>query len=144
MKLKFTVKKDWQETENVFPKNKEFKNYVPAEFDDSEKELWHNLTAKWKREIEKELGKILGNSQSVEKVPDSRRLWLKFPCPVENCEFRKVDMAKHLKYKHQWADKILKLQTNYFHVMFDSIMKTYNLHKPNICFKCYSFFDWIE
>lgn len=46
MKLKFTVKKDWQETENVFPKNKEFKNYVPAESDDSEKELWHNLTAK--------------------------------------------------------------------------------------------------
>ena len=53
-----------------------------------------------KREIEKELGKIFGNIQSAEKVPCSGRLRLKFPCPVENCEFRTVDTAKHLKYKH--------------------------------------------
>ena len=44
--LKFTVKKVWQGTENFFPKCKEFKNYVPEIFDDSEKELWHNLIAK--------------------------------------------------------------------------------------------------
>ena len=55
-------------------------------------------------------------------------------------------MAKHLKYKHQWQDNVTKLQTNYFHAMFDSVtrMKTYDLHKSNICFKCYTFFDRID
>lgn len=146
MKLKFTVKKDWQGTENYFPKNQESKNYVPAEFDDSEKELWHKLIEKRKREIEKELEKIFGNAKSAEKVLYSGRLRLKCPCPVENCEFRTVDMAKHLKYKHQWQDNVTKLQTNYFHAMFDSVtrMKTYDLHKSNICFKCYTFFDRID
>ena len=64
------------------------------------KKFWYKLTAKLKGEIEKELDKIFGNSQSIEKIHYSRRLRLKFPCPVQNCDFRTVDMAKHLKHKH--------------------------------------------
>ena len=41
---------------------------MPAELDDSEKELWHNLIAKGKREKERSLSKIFGNAESVEKV----------------------------------------------------------------------------
>ena len=62
-------------------------------------------------------------------------------------------MVKHLKYKHQWAEKIIKMQTNYFqhqwaekiikmqtnyfHVMFDTVakIKIYDLH---------TFFDRIK
>ena len=101
---------------------------------------------KRKAEIERNLKEIFGTAESVEKVPYSGRLRLKCPCPVKKCEFRTVDMTKHLKYKHQWTEKLIKLQTNYFHTMFDAItrMKTYDLHKPNICFKCYTFFDRLD
>ena len=125
--LKFTVKKDWQGTQNYFPKIKEFKNYVPNIFDDSEKDIWHKLIAKRKGEIEKELDNIFGNAQSIEKVNYSGRLRSKFPCPVENCDFRTVDMAKHLKHKHHWESKVVKLQINYFNVMFDSVNEGQNI-----------------
>ena len=129
-----------------FPKNKEFKDYVPAELDDSQKELWQNVVAKRKAEIERNLKRIFGTAESVEKVLYSGRLRLKFPGPVKNSEFRIVYMAKHLKCKHQCTEKLIKLQTNYFHAMFDAVtrMKTYDLYKPNICFKCYTFFDRLD
>ena len=47
--LKVTAKKGWQGTENYFPKNKGFRNYVPEIFDDPEKEIWHKLIAKRER-----------------------------------------------------------------------------------------------
>ena len=75
-KLKMTVKKDWKGTENFFPKNKKFTDYVPPEFDEPQKELWQNLVLKRKAEIER-------NLKSVEKVPYSGRLRLKCPCPVK-------------------------------------------------------------
>ena len=125
-KLKMTVKKDWKGTKNFFPKNKKFTDYVPPEFDESQKELWQNLVLKRKAEIERNLKEIFGTAESVEKVAYSGRLRLKCPCPVKKCEFRTVDMVKHLKYKHQWTEKLIKLQTNYFNTMFDAItrMKT--------------------
>ena len=58
----------------------------------------------------------------VIKVNYSNRFRIRFPCPVEGCGFKTVDLKKHLFSKHKWSEQESKLQVNYFNVMTDFIL----------------------
>lgn len=79
---------------------------------ESEKQSWENLVSKRKHEIASEQTKIFGSATAVEKVPYSGRMRLRFTCPVVDCKFNNVNLAKHLRAKHQSSNQATRLQVN--------------------------------
>lgn len=98
-----------------------------------------------KIKLQRNLQKIFGSPNNVVKVPYSNRFRIRFPCPVEGCGFKTVDLKKHLLSKHKWSDQESKL-LNYFNVLTDFItcLNTLQIHRPIICFKCLLFYDRVD
>ena len=146
-KIPFTIKRDWEGQVNYFPANEEhFEMYYPEMLADNKKPIWHRLVQERKEQISEELTKLFGSPNNVMKVHYSNRFRMRFPCPVEGCGFKTVDLKKHLLCKHKWTEQESKLQVNYFNVMTDFVTRLNNLqiHRPTLCFKCSLFFDRVD
>ena len=123
-KIPFTVKRDWEGQVNYFPANEEhFEIFYPEMLADNKKPIWHRLVQERKDQISEQLTKVFGSPNSVIKVPYSNRFRIMFPCPVEGCGFKTVDLKKHLLSKHKWTEQESNLQVNYFNVMADFISR---------------------
>ena len=82
--------------------------------------------------------KVFKDKTAVKRVNYSGRTRWSLPCPVKCCSFSSPDIGKHLLVKHRWEKEAVKLQTTYFHNIFNYLTRvnTYNQSKPCICFRC--------
>ena len=128
------------------PTDQTFESYIPEGLNEADQNKWEELVEERKRKLANGFKRVFGTKTSVKKVNYSNWIRLRFPCPVKSCSFKTVDIRKHLLNKHKWVSNEVKLQTNYYNIILDYItsMKTYQLHKPVICFKCTLIFDRID
>ena len=141
-----TVRRDWKGQVNYYP-GLPFQMFRPEKIcEEQEIDLWDKQVNNRKKEIENQLRNIFKQENSVKQVEYSGRMRWSFPCPVIDCDFSTVDLAKHLQKKHKWCKSSIKLQTSYFSNIFNYTTKfnTYNQHKPAICFKCCVVFERLD
>ena len=142
---KYTVRRDWKGQTNYFPGH-DFQHYRPNDLSEDTKCKWDEQLQKRKDEIEKKLVSIFMKKDNVKLVSYSGRQRWSFPCPEKGCDFNSVDLGKHLTRKHKWNQDTVKLQTSYFHNMYQysTRVTTYNHAKSCICFKCKFVVDRID
>ena len=142
---KYTVRRDWKGQTNYFPGH-DFQHYRPNDLSEDTKCKWDEQLQKRKDEIEKKLVSIFMKKDNVKLVSYSGRQRWFFPCPEKGCDFNSVDLGKHLTRKHKWNQDTVKLQTTYFHniYQYSTRVTTYNHAKPCICFKCKFVVDRID
>ena len=142
---KYTVRRDWKGQTNYYPGH-DFEPYRPNDLPEDAQCKWDQQLQKRKDEIEKRLVDIFLKKGNVKRVPYSGRQRWSFPCPEKGCQFNSVDLGKHLTRKHKWNDETVKLQTTYFHniYQYSTRVTTYNHAKPCICFKCKFVVDRID
>ena len=67
------------------------------------------IGSKTKRSNFRGIYENFGSPNNVIKVLYSNRFRIRFPCPVEGCGFKTVDLKKHLLSTHKWSDQESKL-----------------------------------